>query len=142
MAQGEEIVWDDHGISYLRNGDGEKTQVIPPGFTVHSMLIIANVIDRGSIGLAAVNFAMGGAGMTWTDMYGDNHDAWNAVRGAAKAKGGAVWRAIVRMSSIQNLPYGPFRSGDWGLRLQDDHLTLTEEVTMESPEFIDATQSQ
>ena len=142
VEQGEEIVVDDHGNSYLSKVDGETTVVLPPGFTVHSMLIIANVIDRGSIGSAAVNFAKGGAGMTWTDMYGDNHDAWNAVRGVAKAKGGAVWRAIVRLSSIQILPYGPFRSGAWGRRLQDDHLSLTEELTMESSEFIVATQNQ
>ena len=64
VEQGEEMVMDEHGVSYLKHADGELTPVLPPGFTVHSMWIIANVIDRGSIGAAAVNFAKGGAQMT------------------------------------------------------------------------------
>ena len=70
---------------------------------------------------------------------GESHDAWNAIRTAAKKRGGGrVWKAVVRMASIQNLPYGPYRSGAWGRQMQSAHHQSMDEVTADSEEFHEA----
>lgn len=39
--------------------------------------------------------------------WGPFHDQWNSIKMA-------IWRAVVRFSSVANINHGPFRSGCWG----------------------------
>ena len=131
----EERVVDEVGDSHVLCA-GILTPMFPDGFRVSQMLVVSNVLDRGSSGNAMVNFASAGPPqLTWCARFGEMHDSWNAVRAAAKGSGGIVWRSVVRMAAVQNLPYGPFRSGAWGRQMQEVHHTLTEELDANSPAF-------
>jgi hypothetical protein len=46
------------------------------------------------------------------------------------------------MAAVQNLPYGPFRSGAWGRGLQSSHTTAVEESGPDADEFKSAVASQ
>ena len=71
------------------------------------------------------------------------HDSLNAVRTACKdVSGGAVWRAVARMASIQNVPYGRFGTVAWGRWLQETHVSAVEELHQDSPEIVAAMENQ
>ena len=134
LEHGETCVYNDGGDPFIQASDGSLTPVFPFGFRVErNMFIVSNVMDRGSNGSAATNVAAAGAKFTMTSFPGESHDAWNAVRAAAKTRGGGkVWKAVVRMASIQNLPYGPYRSGAWGKEMQVAHKHANDEITEDS----------
>ena len=126
--QDEDRVEDPHsGFPALRDASGALVDIIPFTFSTDDVFVVSNVNDRGSSGEGGVNYACGI--LTWAARKGAMHDVWNSCRNAAKsALGGRVWRSIVRMAAVQNLPYGPFRSGAWGRRLQSAHTSAVEEL--------------
>lgn len=140
LAAGETRGAYDEGDVWIQSIDGSRMPVFPVGFRVEEhMFIVANIIDRGSVGSGATHFGAGGARLTMATFPGESHDAWNAIRTAAKKRGGGrVWKAVVRMASIQNLPYGPYRSGAWGRQMQSAHHQSMDEVTADSEEFHEA----
>ena len=124
----------DGDDAFIQARDGSRTPVFPFGFRVEdSLFIVANIIDRRSVGAGASHFGAGGAKLTMATIPGESHDAWNAVRTSAKKRGGGqVWKAVVRMASIQNLPYGPYRGGAWGREIQSAHRQSMDELTADS----------
>ena len=123
----EERVVDPHsGFPAVQDASGALVDVIPDTFSTEDVFVVSNVADRGSSGEGGMNYACGL--LTWASRKGVMHDGWNSCRNGAKAaEGGQVWRSIVRMAAVQNLPYGPFRFGAWGRRLQSAHTAAGEE---------------
>ena len=142
VAFGEERCVDaSTGFECIRLASGAVLDIIPDDFCVDDVFIVSNTIDRGSTGAAATNFAC--QALTWTVRHGVMHDCWNAVRTSAKKwDNGSVWRSIVRAAAIQNMPYGPFRSGAWGKKLQEVHVESVKEDFQNSSEFITAVENQ
>ena len=115
--------------SVVENGSRVCRQIIPRGFDVRSQLMITHVIDRGSSGAAPLYYACGAVGKCWCIRNGIQHDLCNAAKTAGKKHNGAmIWKSVIKFSSVQNLPYGPFRSGAWGRLMQDEHLGSTESL--------------
>ena len=52
-------------------------------FTMPSHVLGNHVLDRGSVGASAVNFALH-IGLLWSVWWGIFHDLWNSIKNAAK----------------------------------------------------------
>ena len=119
------------------------TDIIPLTFCIDDLLILSFVVDRHSTNVSGFSFGAGGARLCWASRFGKQHDCWNAVKAISKlVQKGITWKAIVRMASVQNFPYGPYRSGSWGRRLQEAHAESVEEETENSATFLECVENQ
>ena len=121
----------------------EGLPILPPTFDVKRQLMLCHVSDSGSVGNSGMNFSMGYVQQLWCTRFGKHHDDWNSAKAGSKQAGsGVIWKSVVRYSAVQNLPYGPFRSGAWGRLLQDTLCGITETMTNSAPEFVEAVHLQ
>ena len=83
------IVNVDDGTPYIVNRrTHEVVPVFPSTFTAtEDIMVINHVLDRGSVGLCAMNFCQD-KGLLWTPTWGIFHDMWNSVKTAAKLANG------------------------------------------------------
>lgn len=101
-----------------------------------------HILDRGSTGSALCWFAQHKK-LCWVWSWGPFHDQWNSIKQAAKrCRGGEIWRAIVRFSSVANINHGPFRSGCWGKGKQTALRNYMTKNTVHSERFRAAAQQQ
>ena len=101
---------------------GEEVPGIPPDWSpsVGSLLVVSNLVDRHSVGMAGLTFLAIKLRSIWGIHVGIFHDFWNAVRVVAKkACKGAVWSCVVKFSAVCNLGFTPFRSGAWRKKMQE-----------------------
>ena len=122
----------------------EITRVLPDDFVPSSdCMLISHVLDRGSTGAAAMGFALEKAHLTWIVAWGTFHDTWNVIKNALKhSSGGVCWRAVLRLSAIANVGFGPYRSGAWRCLMSETLKRLTEELGPGSLRFQDAADLQ
>ena len=81
--------------------------------------------------------------MTWCTRFGKQHDSYNAVKAGAKSVDfGRVWRDVTKFAAVNNLPYGPYRSGSWGIQLQEVHAEVVQELSPDHPELLTAAHEQ
>ena len=120
----------------VRGGAHPPMAVIPDNWNAKSVLFVNHTVDRCAVGGAGLAHAMASRHLLWTTHWGRFHDSWNCVRTSAKqARGGAIWRAVVKFCDIANLPFGPYRSGAWRAQMQE-HLTfLSNTLSQDHPEF-------
>ena len=142
----ERRIWDVDEMAFVvENTRAETVQrCLPESFDVKSCLIVSHCIDRGSIGSAAMNFAMSPrCGYLFATFWGPCHDGNNSAKSAAKkTAGGLVWRHIVKMAAVANFNHGPFRSGSWGLEKQETLAEYQGTRTCDDPGFVEAATMQ
>lgn len=146
LAAGEARVVDDSGVSRVQKSDGTVSEVLPPDFRLQDVTTIMSVVDRGTVGRAALWFigTHGRTAMGWK--FGVCHDEWNALKNASKkcvVERSSLWTYLVKFSGIANINHGPYRSGRWGKEKQTTHAKLCNGlITKESARFLHAAEKQ
>jgi hypothetical protein len=108
---------------------GEPLQIIPEDWDPDEVMVVGHCIDRGSTGASGVAMIVDEGNTLTIPSWGVYHDGWNSVRPTMKrVANGSIWKAIVRLAGIANLPHGPYRSGSWGRLLTELHCRLCQEM--------------
>ena len=114
-------------------GPETVVKVFEDEFDPSDTLIVHHHLDRGSTHFAAVMFAgdSRGGNLASAATAGKIHDVWNSVKNSLKKCGrGRGWAQLVMYSSVNNMPYNPFKTGRWGKQLQQLHREMVNEMEM------------
>ena len=137
--------WDPSTEQFFLTDEREGTQVpiMPEHFDLRELYFCHHTVDRGSTGCAALHFVLGEARALMGVQWGVFHDGWNATKHAAKkSQGGEPWRHVVRFAGVANFPFGPFRSGKWGIEKQGALTELVQTTDCHHPRFQSAVELQ
>ena len=116
--------------------------VFPDDFDLGSLLQIGHTVDRCAINICCL-FGAIKQGYLWPITFGKCHDAWNAVKVAAKSTDSKkIWKRVVEAASIENFAHGPFRSGAWHGARKETYETWRAKQTPFSPSFRRAAEAQ
>ena len=93
---------------------GEVRPHVPPGFDLGSLPALISISDQGPANTAALNYMLysSRALLMWS-LWDPYHRAWNDLKLALKRSVGGGWRAVLELTLVVNMNYGPFGSGSW-----------------------------
>ncbi|CAL1147738.1 unnamed protein product, partial [Cladocopium goreaui] len=93
---------------------GEVRPHVPPGFDLGSLPALTSISDQGPANTAALNYMLysSRALLMWS-LWDPYHRAWNDLKLALKRSVGGGWRAVLELTLVVNMNYGPFGSGSW-----------------------------
>ena len=103
------------GLWYIYNEE-TQTQVVevPADMDLGAVPCLLSISDQGPNNLAALSFLTlsSEALMMWT-AFDPYHRAWNDLKNALKRSVCGGWRAVLELTLVANLNYGPFGSSSW-----------------------------
>ena len=124
MSDPERII-----ASMYDRGRGRKSTVLPPEQDPGAWPQLTLVIDSGSIGRAAANFAKNAMGANIFVVHDKFHRLVRDIKLAAeRACKGVLYRAMLQMTFVWSLNQRPFGSGVWYETKREilDHFLATE----------------
>ena len=103
------------GVWYIYNEEtGSQVVEVPVDMDLGVVPCLLSISDQGPNNVAALSFLTlsSEALIVWT-AFDPYHRAWNDVKNALKRSVCRGWRAVLQLTLVANLNYGPFGSSNW-----------------------------